>query len=57
MTPPGHGRKETRIVSVLELEDWPSTPKKNGGREEDPAARDGAGATEDRTARRRPDLE
>jgi predicted transposase YbfD/YdcC len=26
----GHGRKETRIVSVLELEDWPSTTKKNG---------------------------
>jgi predicted transposase YbfD/YdcC len=26
----GHGRKETRIVSVLELEEWPWTTKKNG---------------------------
>jgi predicted transposase YbfD/YdcC len=26
----GHGRKETRVVSVLELEEWPETTKKNG---------------------------
>jgi predicted transposase YbfD/YdcC len=26
----GHGRKETRIVSVLELHDWPWKTKKNG---------------------------
>jgi predicted transposase YbfD/YdcC len=26
----GHGRKETRVVSVLELHDWPATTKKNG---------------------------
>lgn len=26
----GHGRKETRIVSVLEPKDWPWTTKKNG---------------------------